>query len=162
MKTADIGPFVPRESQPSEIVDDRPLGLARRSLGVGVLDPKDERSALALRPQPVEQSRPGIAHVQLSCWTGSKPQPQPGHLAISRRSTATACAAIASPRPTASTPSLVLPLTPTAPSSHPSTRASCAQMRSRNGAIFGRSRITVASTLATDHPAWCAIATDRP
>ena len=45
-------------------------------------------------------------------------------LGLARRSSATACAAIASPRPTASTPSLVLPLTLTRSAAMPSAAAS--------------------------------------
>ena len=69
-----------------------------------------------------------------------------------RVSRATACAAIASPRPTASTPSFVFAFTLTRLASMPSAAARRDSMASRCGPIFGRSRITTTSTFSTASP----------
>ena len=61
---------------------------------------------LPARQQPVEQRRPRVADVELAGRAGRERAPSrapPGQHG-------TACAAMASPRPTASTPSLVFPL----------------------------------------------------
>src|SRR5205085_306799 len=103
-RSADIGAFVPVEPEPAQIAEDARLGLARRALDVGVLDPEDEGAAVTPREEPVEQRRAGVADVQVPGGAGSETDSH-GNM------NATAWAAMASPRPTASTPSLVLPFT---------------------------------------------------
>ena len=65
------------------------------------------------------------------------------------RSSATACAAIASPRPTASTPSLVLPLMLTRGRRCRARRRRARASRRRTARIFGARGSTVTSTLPT-------------
>ncbi len=66
-RSADVGPLVPVEAEPPQVAEDRRLRLARRALGVGVLDAQDERAALPAGEQPVEERRTGVPHVQLTC-----------------------------------------------------------------------------------------------
>ena len=173
VRAADVRPLVPVEPEPAQVLEDALLRLARRSLGVGVLDAEDERAVLAVRQQPVEERRARVADVQLAGRAGSESdahtsvgsrqstvgshsrQSQSAVTVVSRQtqvSRATACAAIASPRPTASTPSFVLPLTLTRPASMPRRRRARARIASRCGPIFGRSRMTTTSTFATAKP----------
>ena len=151
VRAADVGPFVPVEAQPSQVVEDAVLGFARRSLRVGVLDAQHERAAVAARQQPVEQRRARVADVQMSGRTRREADAhRVGRPRGRRPASTTACAAIASPRPTASTPSLVLPLTLTAIDGDAEHVApALARISSTCGASFGRSRITVTSTFAT-------------
>jgi hypothetical protein len=72
VRPADIRTLVPLEAEPSEILEDAALRFPCRSLGVGILDAQDECSVLAVREQPVEQRRAGVAHVQLTGGAGSK------------------------------------------------------------------------------------------
>src|SRR6266542_342827 len=158
VQAADVRPLVPVQAEPSKILEDAVLRLARGAFGVGVLDAEDEGAVLPVRKQPVEQRRAGVAHVQLAggagCETNSHqsliPDPESG--IIDRRS-ATACAAMASPRPIASTPSLVFPFTLTRAASIPSASATRAWISATYGAIFGRSRTTLTSTFSTTNPA---------
>ena len=80
----------------------------------------------AAREQPVEQRRARVADVQLPGRAGAKRTRIGSSVAPSvlrtRRSSATACTAMASPRPIASTPSLVLPLTLTRARRYPAPR----------------------------------------
>ena len=115
---ADIRALVPVEPEPPQVLEDARLRLLRRSLGVGVLDAQDERAVLAVREQPVEERRAGVADVQLAGRTRGESN---SHSCSDYQvaclgqpicaTSATACAAMASPRPTASTPSFVFPLT---------------------------------------------------
>src|SRR5207245_511685 len=70
--TAHLRPFVPIETQPSEIVDDRNLRLLRRAPGVGILDAQHEGAARPAREEPVEQRGPRVADVQMTCWARSE------------------------------------------------------------------------------------------
>ena len=117
VRPADVRALVPVEAEPAQVVENRCLGLARRSLGVGVLDAQDERAAVAAREQPVEQRRARVADVQLAGRTRREPDAQRPHRAPAR-TRAPRPRAPQSPRrgPTASTPSFVLPLTLTAAS----------------------------------------------
>jgi hypothetical protein len=72
VQAADVRPLVPVEAEPAEILEDAVLGLARRALGIGVLDTEDERAVLAVRDQPVEERRTRVAHMKLTRWTRSE------------------------------------------------------------------------------------------
>ena len=130
MRSADVWPFVPVESQPPQIVKDGPFRLARRSFDIGVLDTEHERAAVTPRQQPVEERRAGVADVEVSGWTRRKAHARDRHETGPSTITATAWAEIASPRPTASTPSLVLALRPTALTSTPRTMATRSRIAS--------------------------------
>src|SRR4051812_35126045 len=65
---------------------------------------------------------------------------------------ATACAAMARPRPMSSEPSFVVAFTPIASRGRPVDFAKVAFMSARRGAIFGFSAMSVASMLAGFHP----------
>ena len=149
------------------------LRFARRSLDVGVLDAQDERAALAAREQPVEQRRARIADMEVTgrgternegaSWRSQLDQTvrvESSSLSRPRRlSSATAWHAIASPRPVASTVSLVLPLTLTARRVDArAASARFARIASTCGRSFGRSAMTVTSTLPTREPALCTTA----
>src|SRR4051812_12338143 len=60
------------EAHPFEIVADRLVELGRRTLAVGVVDPKDERSAMLFRKQVVVQRRADIADMQAARRRGRK------------------------------------------------------------------------------------------
>ena len=64
MAACAVGSLVPVESQPAQVVQDRPFRFSRRALAVGVLDAQHEPSALSPSEQPVEQRRAGVADVQ--------------------------------------------------------------------------------------------------
>src|SRR5262245_40238237 len=122
MQTTLVGTLIPVETQPTKVLQNARLGLSCGTLGIGILDAQDERAILAVRLHPVKERSTGSAHVELSgrarrkaaskrCW----------HYSVCQRpSNATACAAIASPRPTASIPSFVLALMLTQSASIPS------------------------------------------
>src|SRR5918997_1763289 len=101
MQAADVRSLVPLETQPAEGLEDAGLRLTRGALAVGVLDAQDERAVLPMREQPVEERGAGVPHMELARRARRKTK---SHQMV--LSSATACAAIASPRPTASTPSL--------------------------------------------------------
>ena len=140
VRPADVGPLVPVEPEPAQVLEDARLGLARRSLGVGVLDAQDERAVLAVRQQPVEERRAGVADVQLPGGAGSESyshtsvgslQSESGVAVISRsRQSESSVGAQQRDRvggdrlaaPDGSTPSFVLPFTLTRPASMPSAR----------------------------------------
>ena len=112
--------------------------------------------SVAVRQQPVEQRRAGVADVQLAGGAGAKLTRMHGSRLIDQhsRSSATACAAIASPRPTASTPSLVLPFTLTARRRCPSAPASRARICVDEAARSSAARATtITSTFTTAKPA---------
>src|SRR5262249_3290402 len=58
------GPLVPVEVEPAQAVEDGGLRLARRALGVGVLDAQHEGAAVPAREGPVEEGGACPAHVQ--------------------------------------------------------------------------------------------------
>ena len=70
----NLDTFGPFEAEPVQVVEDGLLGLARRSLDVGVLDTDDERAALAASHQPIKECRTRVADVQLTRWTWSESQ----------------------------------------------------------------------------------------
>src|SRR5262245_37659558 len=105
MISALVDAFVPFETHPVQVLDNGALGFLRRPLRVGVFDPQDEGAALASRQQPVEEGGARVADVQLPGGTGRETNSH------RLRTSAIACAAMASPRPRASTPSFVFPLT---------------------------------------------------
>ena len=72
VRAVDVGALVPVEPEPAKILEDADLRLARRALGVGVLDAQDERAVLAVCQQPVEQRRARVADVQLAGRARSK------------------------------------------------------------------------------------------
>ena len=67
---ADVGPLVPVEAEPAQVLEDALLGLLGRSLGVGVLDAEDEGAVVAAREQPVEERGARVADVQLAGGAG--------------------------------------------------------------------------------------------
>mgnify|MGYP003694725645 CR=1 FL=1 len=71
-RAADVGPFVPVEPEPAQVLEDALLGLLRRTLGVGVLDAEDERAVVPAREQPVEERRARVADVELTGGAGSE------------------------------------------------------------------------------------------
>src|SRR5262249_2675158 len=157
-RSPDVRPLVPIEPQPPQIAHDRRLGFARRSADVGVLDPQNEGAALPAGEEPVEQRGPRVAHVELPGRTRGETN---SHRLLAVRMSATACAAMASPRPIASTPSLVLPLMLTRSTSMPIALATLARIAAMYGRIFGASRMTVTSTLPTSSPCAVTSATAR-
>jgi hypothetical protein len=62
---ARVDALGPLEAEPVQVVDHAALGLLRRALEVGVLDSKDEGTALPAREQPVEERRARVADVEL-------------------------------------------------------------------------------------------------
>ena len=83
-RTADVWSLVPVEAEPPQVAENRGLGLDRRPLDVGVLDPKDERRVRASREQPVEQGGARVADVELASRAGCKSQ---SHETLRRRDT---------------------------------------------------------------------------
>src|SRR5438128_2688157 len=144
MQSAEVRSLIPVESEPAQILDDRLFGLDARPLGVGIFNPQNEDAIVTARQEPIEERRARVADVQVARRAGRKSNPRRDHFAP-RTSTAIACAAMASPRPVASTPSLVLPLTLTSDSAIPSVSARRRRMTGTCGASFGRSRMTVTS-----------------
>src|SRR5262249_48629759 len=69
---ADVGSFIPVDSQPSQIVEHRRFRFACGSLDIGVLDAQDERPARTASEQPVEHGRTHIADVQRAGRTWSE------------------------------------------------------------------------------------------
>ena len=63
-RAAPIGPFVPVEAQPREVLEDARLGARRHARAIEILDAHDERAAAAARIQPGEQRRACVANVQ--------------------------------------------------------------------------------------------------
>ena len=55
---------IPAEAQPLQVVLDGCLELGLAAQPVGIVEPQDERAAMAPREQPVEQGRPDIADMQ--------------------------------------------------------------------------------------------------
>src|SRR5690606_25031939 len=159
-RAADVGPLVPGQSQPAQFGQHRLGQGVARTFAIGILDAEHERSLVTPRDEPVEQRGPRVADVQLAGRTGSEADTH-GYAPVTRTTVATAWAAIASPRPTASTPSFVLPLTLTADTSSPRTSATRWRIAGRCGTSFGRSSTTVTSALAGRHPPAARIATER-
>src|SRR6185369_6790311 len=122
--------------------DDGGLRLARGSLDVGVFDAEDESAVLSAGEQPVEQRGARVADVELPGGAGCETDSQLFDL-----TNAIAWTAIASPRPSSPTPSLVFPLMLTRSAEMPSAAATFAVMASIYGNSFGRSAMTDASTL---------------
>jgi hypothetical protein len=102
---AALGALVPVEPEPAQIAQDGRLRFARRALGIGVFDAQDERAGGAARQQPVEQRGSGVPDVQMAGGAGGDELSL--NLDYTARINTTAWAAMASPRPMASTPSLV-------------------------------------------------------
>ena len=67
-----IGPFIPREPEPAERVDDDSNAVRRAPLLVGVLDAEDEGAAGLSGPQPIEERRTDAPDVQISRRRRSK------------------------------------------------------------------------------------------
>ena len=161
---ADIRAFVPVEPEPAQILEDARLGLARRSLGVGVLDAQDERAILAMREQPVEERRPRVADVELTgrarCESYAHRQyrestsslrPCHGRNHDSKRHRMSRDRFAPADRIDAF---VGLALDADAIDRDCRARRRAARgSRSMNGAIFGRSRMTVTSTFSTSKPA---------
>src|SRR5262249_23718559 len=144
VRTSRIWPLFPVEAEPPQVALDAGLRLRSGSLDVGVFDTQNERAPRAAREQPVEERRASVADVEMSRGTRSEAnahhqwsvasdqwsvdqlrigKPIAAHCPLykgyRKRKSATACAAIASPRPTASSPSFVLPFTLTRAASTP-------------------------------------------
>src|SRR5436305_10285990 len=65
MRSADIGTFVPHQSEPAKIVEHHRLRLGSRPRLIRILDADDERAAVMLRKQPVENRRARAADVEV-------------------------------------------------------------------------------------------------
>jgi hypothetical protein len=63
---------VPFEAQPGEAVDDGVDGRLGRALAVRVLDAQQEAPAVMARIEPVEQSGPGAADMQIARGRGGE------------------------------------------------------------------------------------------
>src|SRR5690606_11819191 len=65
VRSADVGTFVPVETEVAKAIEDGAHGLGRRALAIGVLDAQDEDTALLPRVEPVEKrgSRPADVEV---------------------------------------------------------------------------------------------------
>src|SRR5436190_24176940 len=124
-RSADVRAFVPVEAEPAQIPQNARFRLDGRALGVGVLDAEDECAAAPAREQPVEEGRTHAADVQMTGGAWSE-----AYAHYSDLSSAIACAAIASPRPSSPTPSFVLPLMLTHSRAMPSAPATFAHMAS--------------------------------
>jgi hypothetical protein len=81
VRTADVGALIPRQAQPPQAVEDPRDHVGRRALRIGILDPQDERAAVAPRVQPVEQRRPGSPDVEITGRRRRKTHPR-AHAAI--------------------------------------------------------------------------------
>src|SRR5262249_4259072 len=66
VRAANLGAFVPVETQPAHAVENPFDHLGRRSLGVSVFDAKDQRTAEAASEEPVEERSARAADVQIS------------------------------------------------------------------------------------------------
>ena len=62
---ADFGPFVPVESEPSQVFENRRVRFGGRTVGVRIFDAQNERAVVTAREQPVEQRRADVADVQM-------------------------------------------------------------------------------------------------
>ena len=69
---AAIDAFVPLQPHPLQVVLDGLLGLARRSLEVGVFDAEDERAAAVPCEQPVEERCSRVADMEVTGWGRGK------------------------------------------------------------------------------------------
>ncbi len=63
VRAADLGPLVPVQPQPTQAVQQVPVGLLGVPRGVGVLDPEDELPTVVPGVRPVEQRRAHDADV---------------------------------------------------------------------------------------------------
>src|SRR5690606_16191295 len=72
---AHAGTLVPVNFQPLQGFNDRASRLLGRTLQVRVLDAQHKRAAVVAGEQPVEQGRPGPAHVQVARGTRGVPGP---------------------------------------------------------------------------------------
>jgi hypothetical protein len=72
VRAADVRSFVPIDPEPSQPVENPLDHLGRGTLGVGVLDAKDEGAAVAARVKPVEQRRARATHMQVSGGRGGE------------------------------------------------------------------------------------------
>src|SRR5262249_27919247 len=122
---AYVGPLVPVEAQPPKIPNDARVRFCGRALSVRIFDAKDERSVVTASQQPVEDGGAYVSDVQLSRGAWRKTKTHYACLIC-----AMACTTMPSPRPAASMPSLVLPLTLTRSTSMPIAAASDARMLS--------------------------------
>ena len=64
--------FIPIQAQPFQAGDDLGDGIFLQPVPVRIFDPQDHLPALAPGKQPVEQSRPGPADMQIPRRTGGK------------------------------------------------------------------------------------------
>ena len=72
IRPPDFRAFIPIDSQPSQPVQDGPQGLVNIPLLIGIVDAKDELSAVMARKEPAEQCRPHASNVEIARRTGSK------------------------------------------------------------------------------------------
>jgi hypothetical protein len=63
---AHVGPFVPRDAQPPQRIEDGGLRLQRGARAVGVFDADDELAAALAREREVEQRDVRRAHVRVA------------------------------------------------------------------------------------------------
>ena len=142
---AHIGPFVPVDAEPTQVFHERALVRGGGALPVRVFDAQDECPTGLACEHPVEQRRPGVAHVDVSGRGGRETDAR--HERYSN--TAMACAAIASPAPMGPRPSMLLALTATKRSSRPRRRARLDLSSVLRCDSLGRSAMILTSTWAT-------------
>ena len=71
VRPADVGAFIPVQTEPAQRVEDQFFGSLDGAGLVGVLDADDELSAEASGEQPVEEGGADVADVRLAGWRGS-------------------------------------------------------------------------------------------
>src|SRR5262249_10451336 len=70
--SADIGPLVPIQTEPAQVLKNRRFRFGAGAIDVGILDAEDERTTMPARQKPVEQRRARAAHMQLPGRTWSE------------------------------------------------------------------------------------------
>ena len=72
---ARLGAFVPLQTKPPEVLQDRGIRVVRRALRIGVLDPEDERPTVTASEQPVVQGGARVAYVDRAAGGQRDPSP---------------------------------------------------------------------------------------
>src|SRR5262249_40206430 len=72
VRAADLGPFIPVDTQPAEAGKDRGQRLGLVPHLVGIIDAQNELPAMVPGEQPIEQGGSDAADVQVAGGTGSK------------------------------------------------------------------------------------------
>src|SRR5205823_14958308 len=71
-RALEYGLLVPIEAEPGEAVEDHPCVLLRRASLVGVLDAEQELPAHMARVEPIEESGPSAADVEIAGGGGGE------------------------------------------------------------------------------------------